>query len=74
MSLSTVSIRRPITVLMFTLIAVLIGGIAYVKLPIDLMPEIVYPTILDAIQGNLSAEEAANNIQEAANKMVDEAE
>ena len=45
MSLSTVSIRRPITVLMFTLIAVLIGGIAYVKLPIDLMPEIVYPTI-----------------------------
>lgn len=35
--------------------------------------EIIYPTILDAIQGNLSAEEAANNINEAANQMVDSA-
>jgi len=33
--------------------------------------EIVYPTILDAIQGNLTAEEAANSIHEAANAMVD---
>lgn len=45
MSLPSISIRRPVTVLMFTLIAVLIGSIAYVKLPIDLMPDIVYPTI-----------------------------
>jgi len=36
--------------------------------------EIIYPTILDAIQGNLTAEEAANNINEAANLMVDEAQ
>jgi multiple sugar transport system substrate-binding protein len=36
--------------------------------------EIIYPTILDAIQGNLTAEEAANNIQEAANAMVDAAQ
>ena len=35
--------------------------------------EIIYPTILDAIQGNLTAEEAANNINEAANEMVDAA-
>ena len=40
--------------------------------PDQLAYEIVYPTILDAIQGNLTAEEAANNINEAANKMVDE--
>lgn len=33
--------------------------------------EIVYPTILDAIQGNLTAEEAANSIHAAANAMVD---
>ncbi len=33
--------------------------------------EIIYPTILDAIQGNLTAEEAANSIHEAANAMVD---
>lgn len=36
--------------------------------------EIIYPTILDAIQGNLSAEEAANKIHEAANAMVDAAQ
>lgn len=33
--------------------------------------EIIYPTLLDAIQGNLSAEAAANSIHEAANAMVD---
>ncbi|MBC7878783.1 MAG: sugar ABC transporter substrate-binding protein [Anaerolineales bacterium] len=36
--------------------------------------EIVYPTILDAIQGNLTAEEAANSIHESANAMVDAAQ
>lgn len=33
--------------------------------------EIVYPTILDAIQGNLTAQEAAESIHTAANAMVD---
>ena len=42
--------------------------------PDQLAYEIVYPTILDAVQGNLTAEEAANSINEAANQMVDEAE
>ena len=36
--------------------------------------EIIYPTILDAIQGNITAEEAANSIHEAANAMVDAAQ
>ncbi len=36
--------------------------------------EIVYPTILDAIQGNQTAEEAANSIHETANAMVDSAQ
>jgi len=35
--------------------------------------EIIYPTILDAVQGNLSAEEAAKKINDAANAMVDAA-
>jgi multiple sugar transport system substrate-binding protein len=42
--------------------------------PDQLAYEIVYPTILDAVQGNQTAEEAANSIHEAANQMVDEAE
>jgi len=36
--------------------------------------EIVYPTILDAIQGNLTAEAAAKSIDDAANAMVDAAQ
>lgn len=46
----------------------------YLTDPDQLAYEIVYPTILDAIQGNLTAEEAANGIQEAANEMVDAAQ
>jgi ABC-type glycerol-3-phosphate transport system substrate-binding protein len=42
--------------------------------PDQLTYEIIYPTILDAIQGNQTAEEAANSIHEAANQIVDEAE
>jgi HAE1 family hydrophobic/amphiphilic exporter-1 len=45
MSLPEFSIKRPVTVLMCTLIAVLLGGIAFVRLPVDLMPDLVYPTI-----------------------------
>lgn len=45
MNLSTVSIHRPVTVLMLCLVAILLGGVAFVNIPVDLMPEIVYPTI-----------------------------
>jgi HAE1 family hydrophobic/amphiphilic exporter-1 len=45
MNLPEKSIRRPVTVLMVTLIAILLGAISFARLPIDLMPEIVYPTI-----------------------------
>ena len=45
MSLSTASIHRPVTVLMVCLIAILLGVVAFVNIPVDLMPEIVYPTI-----------------------------
>ena len=45
MNLPSASVHRPVTVLMVTLIAILLGGISFLKLPIDLMPDIVYPTI-----------------------------
>lgn len=45
MSLPEFSIRRPVTVLMCCLILILLGGIAFVRLPVDLMPDMVYPTI-----------------------------
>lgn len=45
MSLPEFSIRRPVTILMCTLICILLGGIAFVRLPVDLMPDMVYPTL-----------------------------
>lgn len=45
MNLSTVAIHRPVTVLMLCLVAILLGTIAFVNIPVDLMPETVYPTI-----------------------------
>lgn len=45
MSLPEFSIRRPVTITMCTLIVILLGAIAFVRLPVDLMPDTVYPTI-----------------------------
>ena len=45
MSLPEFSIHRSVTVLMGCLIAMLLGGIAFVRIPVDLMPETEYPTI-----------------------------
>jgi len=45
MSLASASVRRPITTVMFFLIVILLGGIAFSRLPVDLMPELTYPTL-----------------------------
>lgn len=45
MNLPELSIRRPVTILMCCLVAILLGAISFVRLPVDLMPEIVYPTL-----------------------------
>ncbi|MFN7623389.1 MAG: efflux RND transporter permease subunit, partial [Acidobacteriota bacterium] len=45
MSLPAVSVRRPITVYMFMSVIILLGAIAFSRLPVDLMPEIQNPTL-----------------------------
>ena len=45
MSLASASVRRPITTVMFFLIVILLGGVAFSRLPVDLMPELTYPTL-----------------------------
>ena len=45
MNLPDFSIRRPVTILMGCMIAVLLGAIAFVQIPVDLMPDIVFPTL-----------------------------
>lgn len=45
MNLPAFSIRRPVTVMMVTLIAILLGFVAFMGIPVDLMPETEYPTL-----------------------------
>ncbi len=45
MSVAQQAVRRPITTGMVFLIVILLGGIAFSRLPVDLMPEITYPTL-----------------------------
>src|SRR4051812_46895831 len=39
------SIRQPIFVLMLMLLAIVIGGLAYTSLPVNLIPDIDIPTV-----------------------------
>ncbi|HUU70732.1 MAG TPA: efflux RND transporter permease subunit, partial [Planctomycetota bacterium] len=45
MNISRNAIRRPIFTIMVALIVIIIGGISLMRLPIDLMPDITYPTL-----------------------------
>ena len=45
MTLTHFSIRRPVTTMMFFSIVVLFGVLSFLRLPIDLMPDITYPSI-----------------------------
>jgi len=45
MKLNEFSIRRPVFTVMLTLAVITIGVVSLSRLPIDLMPEIVYPTL-----------------------------
>ena len=70
MNLSRFSVRRPIFTTMVTLIVILIGGVAFFRLPVDLMPEITYPTLtIFSEYENASAEE----IEELITRPIEEA-
>ncbi|MBN2345906.1 MAG: efflux RND transporter permease subunit, partial [Candidatus Aminicenantes bacterium] len=45
MSLSDFSIKRPVFTVMLTLAIVAVGLVAVIRLPIDLMPDITFPTL-----------------------------
>ncbi len=45
MKLSELSVNRPITVYMIIAVLVLLGGISFSKLPVDLMPDVQNPTL-----------------------------
>jgi HAE1 family hydrophobic/amphiphilic exporter-1 len=45
MSLSDFSIKRPIFVITLTFVVILVGLVSISRLPVDLMPEIIFPTL-----------------------------
>jgi len=45
MNLPDFAIRRPVTTLMMCLIAILLGGVAFLRIPVDLLPEITFPML-----------------------------
>ena len=45
MKLSRFSVHRPIFTIMVILIVIILGGVSLIRLPIDLMPDITYPTL-----------------------------
>lgn len=45
MNIAQFSVHRPIFTIMVVLIVVILGGVSLLRLPIDLMPDISYPTI-----------------------------
>src|SRR4029453_8178708 len=45
MSIPRVAIERPVTMFMLSAVIVLLGGISLVRLPVDLLPDVTYPSI-----------------------------
>ncbi len=62
MNLPEFSINRPVTILMLCIMAVLLGGISFVLIPVDLMPEIVRPTLTVATTYEGVAPEEMENL------------
>jgi HAE1 family hydrophobic/amphiphilic exporter-1 len=45
MSIPRLAIERPVTMFMISAVIVLLGGISLFRLPVDLMPDVTYPSI-----------------------------
>jgi len=70
MRFSRFSVQRPVFITMATLIVLILGGISQVRLPIDLMPDITYPTLsITTVYENASPEE----MEELITRPVEEA-
>ncbi|MBN2514939.1 MAG: efflux RND transporter permease subunit [Deltaproteobacteria bacterium] len=70
MNISRIAVHRPIFTIMTMLIVIILGGISLIRLPIDLMPDITYPTLtVQTIYENASPEE----IEELVTRPIEEA-
>ncbi len=70
MKISQYSVHHPIFTVMIFLIVIILGFISFTRLPIDLMPDITYPTLsVSTSYGNASPEE----MEELITRPVEEA-
>ncbi|MFW6159173.1 MAG: efflux RND transporter permease subunit, partial [Planctomycetota bacterium] len=70
MRLSRFSVHRPIFTIMVVLIVIILGGVSLSRLPIDLMPDITFPTLsVSTSYENASPEE----IEELVTRPIEEA-
>jgi len=70
MNISKFSVHRPIFTIMVTLIIIILGAVSLYRLPIDLMPDITYPTLsVSTSYENASPEE----IEELITRPLEEA-
>ena len=70
MKLSRLAVQRPVFTIMAVLIVVILGGVSLTRLPIDLMPDITYPTMsVSADYENAGPEE----IEELVTRPIEEA-
>ena len=71
MSLSQVSVRRPVATTMVVLIVVILGAVSFLKIPVELMPEITFPTITVSTEyENVGPQEIETLISEPIEKAV----
>ena len=70
MRVSRFAVHRPVFTTMVMFIVAIVGGMALVRLPIDLMPDITYPTVsIRTLYENASPEE----IEELITRRIEQA-
>jgi len=70
MKISRFTVNRPIFTLMVVFIVIILGGLSFVRLPVDLMPDITYPTLsISTSYSNASPEE----MEELVTRPIEEA-
>ena len=63
MSIPRIAIERPVTMFMISSVIVLLGAIAFMRLPVDLMPDVTYPSITVRVNyGGVGPQEIENLI------------
>ena len=75
MNLTALCIRRPVATYMVALIVMILGAISFLKIPVDLMPEITFPSVtISTSYDNVGPLEIETLISEPVEKAVSSVE